>query len=157
MADAEQKNTDSPDEKIQQETIGKIKPVQLKSTDKEQSNDTDIAEKFSQQTAENEKSILAATRLLLREYGIRKSAAAVRDAVEMPQENFKPQDAVSALSSLGFKSSFGNINLRKITKDFLPLIAFINDGSAVVIKDLGENDEISVQKTQKTLLFILFH
>ena len=149
MAEPEQKNTTLPGEKTNKETLGKIKPSQIKSEEKEGPDDAQVAEKLTKEITGNDKSILGATRLLLREYGIRKSAAAVRDAVEMPHENFKPQDAVSALSSLGFKSSFGNIKLRKISKDFLPLIAFMNDGSAVLVRDLNENKDVSFQKPEK--------
>ena len=150
MAEPEQKNTTLPGEKTNKETLGKIKPSQIKSEEKEGPDDAQVAEKLTwQEITGNDKSILGATRLLLREYGIRKSAAAVRDAVEMPHENFKPQDAVSALSSLGFKSSFGNIKLRKISTDFLPLIAFMNDGSAVLVKDLKESKDVSFQRSEK--------
>ena len=68
----------------------------------------------------------------------------MRDAVELPHDFFKPQQAVSALSSLGFKASFGNMRLKKINSDFLPAIAFLKDGSAVVIKEKLDNDEFLV-------------
>ena len=94
------------------------------------------------QLIRNEESLLACTRILLRHYGQRKSGAAVRDAVEIPHSYFKPQEAVSALSSLGFKASFGSMRLEKINADFLPAIAFLKDGSAVTLKeklDVTEN------------------
>ena len=65
-----------------------------------------------------EKSLITAVRNLLKEFGIRKSAAAIRNAVEMPHDEFMPQHAVSALSVLGFKASFGNISIKKLEKDF---------------------------------------
>ncbi len=92
----------------------------------------------------NEKSLLEATRLLLREYGIRKSGAAVRNAVEMPHDLFLPQHSVSALSSLGFKASFGNLKLEKLSQFFLPLIGFLKDGSAVVVKEMPTEEEVMI-------------
>ena len=74
-----------------------------------------------------------ATRTFLRSYGVRKSAAAVREAVEMPHDTFAPAQAVSALSSLGFKSSFGSLKLEKLGPEFFPLIAFARDGNAIVL------------------------
>ena len=51
----------------------------------------------------DERLLLEATRLLLRQHSIRKSSAAVRDAVETPHEVFGPSQAVSALSKFGLK------------------------------------------------------
>ena len=62
---------------------------------------------------ELEKSLIWATILLLREYGIRKSGAAVRDAVDISHQYVGPKEAVSSLSSLGFKASFGRLNYCK--------------------------------------------
>ena len=86
-----------------------------------------------------EDSLLSCTRMLLREYGYRKSGAAVRDAVELPHKNFGPQQAVSALSTLGFKTSFGHMKLGKIKKEFLPAISFLKDGTSVVVKEIDDN------------------
>ena len=57
-----------------QNTVGKIsrqKKIALKNTDEKQ--DIDLFEK--------EKSLIEITRLLLREYGIRKSRAAIREVI----------------------------------------------------------------------------
>ena len=113
MAEAEQKTNNNEIESNKKETLGEIKPLKI-DTDTQHANSNPESVKDSiNENFDSEKSLVNATRQLLREYGIRKSAAAVRDAVEMPHELFKPQSAVSALSSLGFKSSFGNIKLRK--------------------------------------------
>ena len=71
-----------------------------------------------------EKELIGAIRLLLRNYGIRKSGAAIRDAVEMPHDVFGPSQAVSALSQFGFKTSFGNIKITKLSPELFPLVAF---------------------------------
>ena len=54
----------------------------------------------------------------------------------MPHDEFMPQHAVSALSVLGFKASFGNISIKKLEKDF-PLIAFLKNGEAVMLKEMA--------------------
>ena len=59
-----------------------------------------------------EKSLIEATRLLLREFGIRKSGAAIRDAVEIPHSEVGPREAVSALTNFGFKASFGSMKIK---------------------------------------------
>ena len=61
--------------------------------------ENNIVEKLVNNEIDSERSLLSATRALLRDYGIRKSAAAVRDAVEMPHDIFGPQTC-HALSSL---------------------------------------------------------
>jgi len=91
---------------------------------------------------------LNASRALLRENGIRKSAAAVRDAVQTPHKIFSAREAVGALSSLGLKASFGNLKLKNITNDYYPLIAFKNDGEAVLVRGRSENGDIELIQTK---------
>ena len=86
----------------------------------------------------NERSLLAAVRVILREHGARKSMAAIRDAVEMPHEVFAPKQAVSALSALGFKASFGSLSVTTLTSEFFPAIAFLKSGEAVVLKEAAD-------------------
>lgn len=92
---------------------------------------------------EREQSLLTATQLILRTYGIRKSKAAVRDAVEVPHEIFSPSESVNALSSFGFKSSFGNIKISKLSKEFFPLIAFWKDGTASLITKINDDSDLT--------------
>ena len=110
------------------------KPTELAKIDVERSN-SNPKDNENNELLRVEESLLACTRILLRQYGLRKSGAAVRDAVELPHNYFKAQQAVSALSSLGFKASFGGMRIEKISSDFLPVIAFLKDGSAVVLKE----------------------
>ena len=91
-----------------------------------------------------ERSILEATRLLLREFGIRKSGAAIRDAIEVPFTEIGPREAVSALSSLGFKSSFGSIKLKKLPTEFFPLIAFEKSGEARIVNFASESEKLTI-------------
>jgi len=88
---------------------------------------------------ESEQSLLMSTRILLREYGIRRSGASVRDAVESPHDTFGPIEAVSALNSLGFRASFGELKVSQITNDLLPAIALRADGRAVMLKSRDDN------------------
>ena len=98
---AQKTNTDAEKNGV----LGKIEPVERE----ERLSESHAFATQEQGSEQVEKSLVQATRILLKEYGIRKSAAAVRDAVEMPHKNFMPQHAVSAISSLGFKATFGNI------------------------------------------------
>ena len=94
-------------------------------------------------------SLLDATRALVRDYGIRKSAAAVRDAVEMPHDHFTPAEAINALTNLGFKASFGSTPLKKLSDDFFPLIAFDNDGQAVLVRSTDQGDTLEINDPSK--------
>ena len=87
----------------QPQSFAQISPEQviLKS---EETSDPHVSGKVA---LESEQSLLVSTRILLREYGIRRSGASVRDAVESPHDTFGPIEAVSALNSLGFRASFG--------------------------------------------------
>lgn len=96
-----------------------------------------------------ESSLLTASQLFLREYGVRRSAAAIRDAVEMPHEIFSPVQAVSALSQFGFRASFGSVNLSKLTPDLFPLIAFTKKGDAVLVKEQPENGYVKIVSGEK--------
>jgi len=142
MAEAEQK---TPNRKLKknkkEETLGRIEAAESKSSESK--------EKLESQVIESEKLLIGSTRLLLRQYGIRKSAAAIRDAVDRPHDIFKPENAVSALSNLGFKSSFGSIKIQKLNNDLLPLIAFMNDGTSVLIQELSDDNKISFQKSER--------
>ena len=89
-----------------------------------------------------EKSIIEATRLLLKEFGIRKSGAAIREAVGTQHSLVGPKQAVNALSNLGFKASFGSLKIKNLIEDFFPLITFDKEGNAFVIKSHPVDDTI---------------
>lgn len=108
--------------------IADVSPVTMEAAAEE--NDS-LSEK---QDLKSEKSIIEATRFLLREFGIRKSGAAVRDAIDIPHSEVGPRESVNALSNLGFKASFGSIKLKNLNEKFFPLITFQKDGKAYLIK-----------------------
>ena len=87
-------------------------------------------------------SLMASTRSFLRQHGIRKSVAAVRESVEAPHDDFTPTEAVSALSNLGFKSSFGGLKFKKLTPDLFPLIAFRKNGEAILLQKIDHNGDL---------------
>jgi ATP-binding cassette subfamily C protein LapB len=95
----------------------------------------------------NQESLMAAARSFLRQHGIRKSVAAVRDSVEGPHDNFNSNEAVSALSNLGFKSSFGALKFNKLTQELFPLIAFLKNGEAVLLQSLSDDGTPQVSQT----------
>ena len=138
----------------QNKPVGKIEPIKVDANEIKNSALVEDAEIISTETdrqdrAEHEDSLINATVLLLREFGIRKSRAAVRDAVEMPHEIFSPAQSVSALSMLGFKASFGSLALKKMTEDFFPLIAFKSNGNAVVVKSMPIDDQVTLASSDR--------
>ena len=92
--------------------------------------------------ADLEETLINSVRALMRRAGVRKSAAAIRDAVEVPHEIFSAKQAVSALSGLGFKSSFGRLEVSGFTEALLPLIAFAGDGRAMVVTEITRDQEV---------------
>ena len=132
-------------EVLESQPIGKIEPVKVPA---DSVNDAVASVGEDDKSHHNEQSLIAAVRFLLRHHGVRKSAAAIRDAVEMPHEIFGPNQAVSALSSLGFKSSFGSLKLSKLTDDFFPLIVFKKDGSGLLVHGPAEDGMISVSEPE---------
>ncbi len=118
--------------------IGKISPATkvLEATDAE--------EVLQKNTTSSEKSIIEATRLLLKEFGVRKSGAAIRDAIGMQHSEVGPKEAVSALTNLGFKASFGSIKIKNLIDDFFPLIAFDKGGKAFLVQSNPIDEKITL-------------
>jgi ATP-binding cassette subfamily C protein LapB len=148
--------TEQPITEEQNQPLGKIKPIKVAAGELDNASKIEDAEvvssgKTSENYAEREASLIDATVVLLREFGMRKSRAAVRDAVEMPHEIFAPAQAVSALSMLGFKASFGALALKKMTEDFFPLIAFKANGSAVVIKNMPIDGQATLVSSDRKI------
>tara|TARA_X000000368_G_scaffold271637_1_gene215324 strand:+ start:2081 stop:4285 length:2205 start_codon:yes stop_codon:yes gene_type:complete len=135
MTQAQAEETDS---KSSKKTLAKISPNQIAADDKDGGKVPQIEDLTS------DKAIIEATRLLLRDYGIRKSGAAIRDAIETPHSKVGPKEVVNALSNLGFKASFGSIKINTLTDDFFPLIAFQKDGSALLISSPPTDDKLSL-------------
>ena len=139
-ADAENQ---SKTEAVEGQALAKIEPVKVASSEVQ---DAEVTETETRGMDINEAALLDATRTLLRSHGVRKSAAAVREAVETPHDTFAPAQAVSALSSLGFKSSFGSLKLEKLGPEFFPLIAFARDGNAIVLHGPIEENLVRVSQ-----------
>jgi ATP-binding cassette subfamily C protein LapB len=118
--------------KNEKTVLAKIEPVKIEANPPDVKS-SDIEDLPVDGRIESEKSLIPATILLLREYGIRKSGAAVRDAVDISHEYVGPKEAVSSLSSLGFKASFGRLNITNLAEEFFPLIAFKKNGEAFVV------------------------
>ena len=94
--------------------------------------------------------IIQAVRLLLREFGVRKSGAAIRDSVEIPHEQIGPKEAVNALSNLGFKASFGSLKITSLAEEFFPLIAFNSNGEAfLAVTPPSENTILLLEPTSQ--------
>ena len=129
-----------------QEPSAKIEPI---SSPKNQLGTiSKVAKDEEKQTPGQDKNIdgdrdlIQATRLLLRDFGIRKSGAAIRDAVELPHEQVGPKEIVTALSAFGFKASFGSVKLKNLSEEFFPLIAFKINGGACLINSSVEEEKL---------------
>ena len=152
MTEAADAKTENPqNNKI---ALAKVEPLKV-----EMNTSSEESAKQSN-TVELENSLIEATRILLRNYGVRKSGAAVRDAVEISNENVGPKEAVSALSALGFKASFGRLNIQKLSEDFFPLIAFKKSGEAFIVNLNQDDDTLSVtnplDRTQNKFSFLQY-
>jgi ATP-binding cassette subfamily C protein LapB len=153
--------TEQPVSEKQNQPLGKIEPIKVAASEVGKASKIEDAEVVSPKAASDntaeheaalidaEAALIDATVVLLREFGIRKSRAAVRDAVEMPHEIFAPSQSVSALSMLGFKASFGSMALKKMTEDFFPLIAFKSNGNSVVIKTMPVDGQVKLASSDR--------
>lgn len=133
-------NSAEPANKQQTKSIGKIEKAEITS------EAGTVKQSADNELAFNEKSTLEATRLLLREHGLRRSGAAIREAVDIPHETVGPREAVSAISSFGFKASFGRLKIKNLGTEFFPLIAFSKNGEACVINSEPIDDNIIISK-----------
>jgi len=97
-ADAENQ---SKTEAVEGQALAKIEPVKVASSEVQ---DAEVTETETRGMDINEAALLDATRTLLRSHGVRKSAAAVREAVETPHDTFAPAQAVSALKMISLSS-----------------------------------------------------
>lgn len=129
--------TKSSETATKKNVLGKLEPVVIENTADASQNEK--AENINK----NANNLLNAVRFLVQHHGTRKSNAAVRDAVERPHELFGAAEAVSALSNLGFKSSFGQLKFSNITQDLLPLIAFKKNGEVTIFTEINEEKEIT--------------
>lgn len=150
MSDSEESSEATSRKEKTTTELSKIEPSKVQSDDVksfEGKSEKDIQKGSRSNEEGHEKSLLIATRLFLQEFGIRKSRASIRNAVEMPHTSFQAQQAVSALSNIGFKASFGNLSIKRMTPELLPLIAFFNDGTAVIIKEMKSETELIIIRT----------
>ena len=123
--------------------LGKIETVKNEATSPD--TKSPAIKKISDDNRINmEKSLISAIILVLREYGIRKSGAAVRDAVDISHQYVGPKEAASALSRLGFKASFGSLNISNLPEEFFPLIAFKKNAEVFVILTAPTDGNISI-------------
>ena len=133
--------------KKEKTAVAKIEPIKSEAAAPD-GKVSDIEDVQLDRKIELEKSLISATILLLREYGIRKSGAAVRNAVEISHQYVGPKEAVSSLSSLGFKASFGQLNIANLSEEFFPLIAFKKNGEAVIVSTAPVDSNSSADRIQ---------
>ena len=128
------------DQKLKQKDLAKIEPAKVSIEETSTGTESNSEDSIEIKQA----SLLAVTRSFLRLHGIRKSVAAVREAVETPHSTYTPAEAVDALSNLGFKASFGNLKLKQLTPELFPLIALFKNGKAVILKTAEDGFQIQV-------------
>ena len=123
--------SEKQNKEIQKQAIGKISQSKKEaSTEKSKDDIIDI-----------EMSYLNSLVKFLSLHGIRKSKAAVREAVETRHSGFAPKEALEAVSKLGFKCSYGNIKLDKFKDKFYPVLAFKLSGEAFLILGPSNNKD----------------
>ena len=81
----------------------------------------------------------------------------MRDEIGTSHTIAGPKEAVNALSNLGFKASFGRLNIRKLSEEFFPLIAFSKNGDPVLVHSASDDRTViitnAVNQTKKELTF----
>ena len=129
------------------QSLAKIETTKVLASEDNQAKPVDAS---NEKIKVAEKNLLGAVRLLLRTYGVRKSAAAIRDAVEVPHSEYTPIEAVSSLNAFGFQASFGAMPASKIKSSFLPALAFMNDSEVVVVSDNDEEGYWTIRSDSKS-------
>ena len=89
-------------------------------------------------------SLARAVGYFLAENGLNYSEVAIRDLSEIGSVRFGPEEAVSALNSLGFTSNFGSLDPKNITAGHCPLIAFDRSGFAVTVLEIESDGNAKV-------------
>ena len=107
MTQAQAEETDS---KSSKKTLAKISPNQIAADDKDGGKVPQIEDLTS------DKAIIEATRLLLRDYGIRKSGAAIRDAIDMKDKILKTAPSIESLVESDPDKEDDNTNITKQLK-----------------------------------------
>ena len=92
----------------------------------------------------SENTLITAVQKLIQLGGLTFSIGAIRDLGDLKGSNFEFDAALSVLSNLGYKSSFGKIKIKKLKPSHCPCIAFDKDGYALVIEDISENGDVKV-------------
>ena len=92
----------------------------------------------------SENSLITAVQKLIQLGGLTFSIGAIRDLGDLKGSNFGFDAALSVLSNLGYKSSFGKIKIKKLKSSHCPCIAFDKNGYALVIEDISENGDVKV-------------
>ena len=92
----------------------------------------------------SENTLITAVQRLIQLGGLTFSIGAIRDLGDLKGSNFEFNAAISVLSNLGYKSSFGKIKIKKLKPSHCPCIAFDKDGCALVIESIFENGDVKV-------------
>ena len=94
---------------------------------------------YPENVANIETNLILAVQHILALSGMAFSPGAVRDLPELNSEFFDPQSAVSALSHVGFETTYGGMKLKKLRSTHCPAIGFLKAGQAVVIHAVDDD------------------
>ena len=104
--------------------------------------------------ADIETNLILAVQHILALSGMAFSPGAVRDLPDRNSEFFDPQSAVSALSNVGFDTTYGEMKLKKLRGTHCPAIGFLKSGQAVVIHAVEDNSIVHWRRFSEEDQFI---
>ncbi len=93
-----------------------------------------------------EQQILDSVQYLLRNHGIEKSLASIREIAEVSEGSFNFKDAVSTLRNLDFSANVGILSINKLTKGHCPSIITMKNGDIGVLIDVTQDKEFHIYK-----------
>lgn len=105
--------------------------------DPDPSRQSDLGTDVAQSPNDPEHSLVLSVQYILSREGLAFSVGAVRDLPELTNAEFDPAAAVSALESVGFDASFGEMAADRLKSGHCPAIGFTVTGEAEVVLGIG--------------------
>ena len=99
-----------------------------------------------------ETTLINAVQRLIQLGGSAFSIGAIRDLGDLKENSFDFKAAVSALTNVGYKSSFGKLKVKKLKPSHCPCIAFKKDGQAFVIEKVSKKGNVKINHLSENLV-----
>ena len=99
-----------------------------------------------------ENTLINAVQRLIQLGGSAFSIGAIRDLGDLKENSFDFKAAVSALTNVGYKSSFGKLKVKKLKPSHCPCIAFKKDGQAFVIEKVSKKGNVKINHLSENLV-----